>query len=205
MKLKWFGHSCFKITSNNYSIVIDPYNPAMFPKLENYTAVANQVLCTHEHDDHNFREAVDVFDFKGENPFSIKHLITYHDDAKGKIRGKMIIYILETKEYKVAHLGDIGCKLEKEQMKELQGLDFLMIPVGGHYTIDAFTAKEIIDELKPKTIIPMHYRGDNFGFPVLSTLDEFTKYFKEEDILYLNSNEINLEKEQVNKVLVFKL
>lgn len=205
MKIKWLGHSCFKITEGDYSIVIDPYNPLMFPRLEKYRVSANQIICSHNHDDHNFKEAVTLIKTKKENPFKIETFTTYHDDSKGSARGLMIVHILETNGIRIAHLGDIGCELEEEQIKQLQGLDFLMIPVGGYYTINAETAKRLIDKIKPKTVIPMHYRGELFGFPVLATLDDFTRFYKKDEISYLKLNEIDVKNEFTCKVLVFNI
>ncbi|MBI9009027.1 MAG: MBL fold metallo-hydrolase [Tenericutes bacterium] len=205
MKIKWLGHSCFKITEGDYSIVIDPYNPLMFPRLEKYTVSANQIICSHNHEDHNFKKAVTLIQTSKENPFKIDTLTTYHDDSKGSTRGLMTIHILEVNGIKIAHLGDIGCELEEDQIQKLWGLDFLMIPVGGYYTINAETAKRLIDRIKPKTVIPMHYRGELFGFPVLATLDDFTKFYKKNEITYLKFNEIDLENKLTTKVLVFNI
>ena len=59
----------------------------------------------------------------------------------------------------MAHLGDLGCGLTPEQAEALSGLDALLIPVGGFYTIDAGQAKAVVDQLKPRVVVPMHYRG----------------------------------------------
>ena len=79
---------------------------------------------------------------------------------------------------RAAHLGDLGCGLTAEQKEQLKGLDALMIPVGGFYTIDAVRAKAIVDELQPKVVIPMHYRSEAFGYDVLGTVDDFTELFE---------------------------
>ena len=79
---------------------------------------------------------------------------------------------------RAAHLGDLGCGLTAEQKEQLKGLDALMIPVGGFYTIDAVQAKAIVDELQSKVVIPMHYRSEAFGYDVLGTVDDFTELFE---------------------------
>ena len=205
MKIKWIGHACFKITEDNYSIVINPFTLKMLPRIGDYKESAHQVLCTHEHDDHNFREAITILDQPLKNPFKISYFTTYHDEELGKKRGKVIVYILKTKDYKLAHLGDLGCNLDNKQIDLLKNTDFLMIPIGGYYTIDSLRAIELISQIEPKTVIPMHYQGDDFGFKVLSKLEEFTNNFDEKMIKYLDNNEIDLETEDTNKVLVFKL
>ena len=71
-------------------------------------------------------------------------------------------------------MGDIGCPLTREQKDLLKHLDAILIPVGGYYTIDAVQAKAVVDDLAPRAVIPMHYRSDHFGYPVIGRLEEFT-------------------------------
>ena len=78
---------------------------------------------------------------------------------------------------RIVHFGDLGCMLTSEQIDLLKKADVVMIPVGGFYTIDADQAKEIVSTLEPKVVIPMHYRSDSFGYPVIGRLEEFTKYY----------------------------
>lgn len=75
-------------------------------------------------------------------------------------------------------MGDLGCELEDEQLQSLQNLDICLIPVGGHFTIDGKQAAELVRSIKPRLVIPMHYRDDaaGFGFAVISQVDEFTEY-----------------------------
>lgn len=173
MKITWLGHACFKVESQGYAVVIDPYEDGYVPGLAPLRETANHVLCSHKHGDHNYRGAIAV---SGEvsSPFRITALPTYHDDRQGELRGSNTIHILEQGSLRVAHFGDLGCELSEEQAELLTGLDAVMIPVGGYYTIDAGQAKVLVDRIRPKVVIPMHYRGDTFGFDVLSTLDAFT-------------------------------
>ena len=60
-----------------------------------------------------------------------------------------------------------------EQIEALQGCDVVMVPVGGFYTVGPEEAKKIVDAVGPRVVIPMHYRGDAFGFDVLGTVDEY--------------------------------
>ena len=108
------------------------------------------------------------------SPFTITEIHTWHDDARGTKRGSNCIRIFDDGTYRAAHLGDLGCELEPEQIEALKGLDAVMIPVGGFYTIDAKQAKALIDQIEPRVTLPMHYRGEAFGYDVIGTLDEFT-------------------------------
>lgn len=173
IRITWLGHACFKVESQGYAVVIDPYEDGYVPGLAPLRDTANHVLCSHKHGDHNYKAAISVSG-RASSPFRITALPTYHDDKLGELRGSNTIHILENGFLRVAHLGDLGCGLTEEQAVLLTGLDAVMIPVGGYYTIDARQAKALVDRIQPKVVIPMHYRGETFGFDVLATIDDFT-------------------------------
>ena len=110
----------------------------------------------------------------GASPFTVEALDAWHDDQQGALRGPDTIHILDDGQCRVAHLGDLGCALTPEQKDKLRGLTALMIPVGGYYTIDAAQASALADELAPAVVIPMHYRGEGFGYDVIGPLEDFT-------------------------------
>ena len=171
MKIKYLGHSCFQIFSETQSVVIDPYSDGSVPGLEPLRVKANAVYCSHQHADHN---GVNCVDFDGEDTdFTRTQIASWHDDQQGALRGPNTIQVFECDDKRIAHLGDLGCDLDDEQRAQLQDLDVLMIPVGGYFTIDAKQAAKIVLELKPKCVIPMHYKGENFGYDVLATVDDF--------------------------------
>jgi L-ascorbate metabolism protein UlaG (beta-lactamase superfamily) len=96
-----------------------------------------------------------------------------HDDCDGAKRGHNTVRIFRINGLKIAHMGDIGRPLTADEVEKLSGLDCMLIPVGGYYTIDAAQAREIIALTKPKVTIPMHYRSEGIGFDVLSTIEPF--------------------------------
>ena len=174
ISVTWNGHSCFTIEKDGFSIIFDPYAPDSVPGLAPLSLTADLVLCSHEHSDHGFKEAVTLRQHSKENPFSITKIDTWHDPEHGALRGPDRIHILESDGLKIVHMGDIGCPLTREQKDLLKHPDIIMIPIGGYYTIDAIQAKEMTDSLEPRVIIPMHYRSDTFGYPVIGRLEEFT-------------------------------
>ncbi|MCC8139769.1 MAG: MBL fold metallo-hydrolase [Lachnospiraceae bacterium] len=176
MKITWIGHSCFKIEKEDYAIVIDPYEDGSVPGLEPVRENADLVLCSHEHADHNFRGGV-TLSGSTKMPFSIEKISTWHDEVKGAKRGNNQIFIIDDGENRIAHLGDLGCELMPDQLQKLRNLDAVMIPVGGFYTIDARQAAELVRRLKPRIVIPMHYRSDRdqYGYDVIGTVDGFTE------------------------------
>lgn len=173
MNITWLGHSCFRIESKGYAIVLDPYQDGKVPGYLPVREEADQVLCSHGHGDHCAVECVTLRQ-SGTSPFTVETIETWHDDQQGALRGANTIHILDDGQCRVAHLGDLGCDLTSEQKARLQGLSALMIPVGGHYTIDAAQAHKLAGELAPTVVIPMHYRRDGFGYDVIGTLEAFT-------------------------------
>lgn len=187
MFLTWHGHSCFTLECQEGIIVFDPYQNGSVPGLKDLKLQAHLVLCSHEHEDHNAREVVTLLESKD---FKVRYLESYHDDKKGKQRGKNKIYIVETENMKIVHLGDLGCKLD--DYSQIQNCDVLMIPIGGYYTIDAKCALKIIKDIKPKIVIPMHYRSQTFGYEEIDTIDKFIE--NSENVMRYNTNKIEITK-----------
>ncbi|RHS90856.1 MBL fold metallo-hydrolase [Clostridium sp. AM42-4] len=202
MKLTWIGHSCFKLESNGYTLILDPYEDNYVPGLAPVRERADAVFCSHEHSDHNGRETVTLKQDSAPSPFTVTEIHTWHDEAQGTKRGTNCIRIFDDGSYRVAHLGDLGCELEPEQTEQLKGLDAVMIPVGGFYTIDAAQAKALIDQIQPRVTIPMHYRGESFGYDVLGTLEDFTALC--DCVVEYPGNSIELNEEMLQQVAVVK-
>lgn len=171
MKIEYLGHACFLIEG---SLVIDPYKDGSVPGLEPLRVTAAKVICTHGHADHSGVECVELDG--GECGLGIREVASFHDDVQGALRGPNTIFIITSPSgEKVVHLGDLGHFPNDEQLTAISDADYLLIPVGGYYTIDASTAVKICEAARPKCIIPMHYRTDVSGYPELATVDEFVK------------------------------
>lgn len=177
IQIRWLGHSCFAVECEGYKIVLDPFEPGSVPGLLPVEEEADLVLCSHEHFDHNYRAGIKTPDTQRESPFRVTALSSYHDGRQGALRGKNTIFLLEAAGMRVVHFGDVGCMPGQLVLEKLRGADAVMVPVGGHYTVDATGAKAILDEVQPRVTIPMHYRSEKFGFDVLGTLDSFTDLY----------------------------
>lgn len=185
--IQWLGHSCFKLTWDDWSAVVDPYQDGSVPGLDNLQVSAIDVFCSHGHYDHDAAEVVKQIKMAAPAP-KITRVNSFHDNEKGTKRGENIIRVFDFDGFKVAHFGDLGHLLDDEQVSRIGNVDVALLPVGGFYTIDAPTAKEVAQQVKAKVIIPMHYRTDKFGFDVISTLDEFTKLY--DDVVYTDSDTV---------------
>lgn len=203
MNITWIGHSCFRIEKNGYVIVTDPYETGSVPGLKDVDEQANMVLCSHEHFDHNARKLVKLTEAV-QNPFTVTKIDTYHDDEKGTKRGPNTIYILDDGDMKLAHFGDLGCKLEPEQAELLKGIDVALVPVGGFFTIDAAQAAELVREIQPKVVVPMHFKSEAFGFDVIGSVEQFEALMS--DVVKLDGSKLKEEQigELVGKTVVLK-
>lgn len=173
IQIKWLGHSCFRVECEGYAIVLDPFAPGSVPGCKDISETADQVLCSHQHHDHNYEAGVTLRENGPQNPFTVTALPSFHDDCQGAQRGPNTIHLLEAQGLRVAHLGDVGAMPSPEVVEQLQNLDAVMIPVGGFYTVEPKEAQAIVEALSPRVVIPMHYRSETFGFDVLSTLEGF--------------------------------
>ncbi len=169
MTISWYGHSCFKIQTKpkrgaeDVVIITDPFDKSV--GLRPPQGQANVVTVSHEHFDHNNTKALKgepfVIDAPGEYSVKGVHLQgieSFHDHKDGSERGFNSMFVIESEDIRVCHLGDLGHKLSEGQVEEIGEVDVLMIPVGGVYTIDAKEAKEVVGQLEPRMIIPMHYK-----------------------------------------------
>lgn len=186
MHIIWRGQSCFQIIASRQkdgqvSIIIDPFSEELglkVPKME-----ADLLLVTHNHYDHNNIKAVSggpflingagEYEFKGVN---VQGIPSFHDDSGGSQRGLNTIYTIEAEEIQLCHLGDFGQKeLTPSQLEQIGGIDILIIPVGGTYTIDSKQAAKIINQIEPRVVIPMHYHLPKLDKIKLEGVDKFLK------------------------------
>ena len=175
LKITWHGHSCFTLEEEGYSIVLDPFADGAVPGFGNLRLEADQVLCSHDHFDHNAVQCVKIREGAAskKNPFKITEIHSWHDDAQGTKRGSNTIRIYDDGEYKVAHMGDIGCPPTAEQKEALKGIDVMLMPVGGFFTLEPEDVCALAAELKPRMLVPMHYRGEGFGYDVIAPLEKY--------------------------------
>ncbi len=196
MKIKYLAHAAFLITADaGTRIVTDPYTTSPGLKHGEIKEAADIVTVSHEHGDHNNTNAVSgnpkivraSAEVKG---IKIRAIPAAHDDKGGSQRGKNNIFCFEVDGVNICHAGDLGHTLTNEQVKAIGKADVLMIPVGGFFTIDAKTATKVGEQLKPKVIIPMHYKTEKMDFPIAG-VDEFIK--GKSHVTRVNGSEIELK------------
>ncbi len=189
--LEFFGHNFFQITSaRGTKILTDPVSPGFYPT-PNVTPDA--ITVGREHPNHNYVEIArnrpvilrGLGNYGAEwNKISttVKDILVYtvpiyQQQWGNALKGAAFVFDLGT--ICVAHLGDLSHKLTEEQIKAFGKVDIAMIPIGGTFTMPPDTAREVLQQLKPKIAIPMHYRESTH------LLDMFVKGYPNK---YLNKH-----------------
>jgi L-ascorbate metabolism protein UlaG (beta-lactamase superfamily) len=180
MKIRWYGQSAFLIGAER-TVFVDPFGPMEglaergmqfdYPAIEGVEA--DLLLVTHEHADHNavdvvggspqiLRSTAGTFD----SPFGeVIAVASEHDEAAGTKRGPNTIFRFALDGLRLCHFGDFGqSDLRREQVRAIGSVDVLFLPVGGGPTVGGEPAAAIVRELKPRLVVPMHYRTDAVNF-----------------------------------------
>jgi L-ascorbate metabolism protein UlaG (beta-lactamase superfamily) len=194
VEIIWHGHACFELRGKKAAVVFDPFAGIGLPEPK---AEADIVLCSHSHRDHNNAQPVLkkggtlLEGFVGSMEIQgvpVKGVATFHDAAGGSQRGRNSIYNVQLDGMAFCHLGDLGHDLTTEQVRGIGEVDVLFIPVGGGPTIGLVEAPAIVERLKPKIIVPMHYNIGVDGMP-----EFFTKLNRVEDYLKGKKNVERIE------------
>jgi L-ascorbate metabolism protein UlaG (beta-lactamase superfamily) len=202
MKIKYYGHAAFLIASNQGTkIITDPYESGAFGGQLTYGQIKDQadiVLISHDHADHNETKSlpgspqiVKESGSKTAKGISFKGISTYHDPSKGSERGTNTIFTFSIDGIQVCHLGDLGHTLSEKELNEIGQVDILLTPVGGFFTIDSNEATRVVEQIKPKVVIPMHFKTEKCAFPI-APVEDFLK--GKPSLKRLKSSEVSFEK-----------
>jgi len=179
MEITWYGQSCFRIRTRGVAVVTDPYGPELGPTLPRRRA--HIVTVSHQHPNHSYIRAVrgGAYVIQGPGEYEVRDtfifgVATTHNTPRDQNLGPNTSYLIEMEEMSICHLGDLGQPLTQEQVEELQNVDILLVPVGGRDTLTPSGAAEVISQLEPSVVIPMHYKVPGIQAN-LGTLQRFLK------------------------------
>ena len=204
MRIKWHGHSCFEFICPGNSVIVDPHDGKSIgikPPISN----AGIVLVTHDHFDHNALRVIKndhltlsaargKHEVKG---IEFEGFPSFHDDTKGSARGLNTIYKFTMDGITICHCGDIGEVPSEDVVSALKDVDIIFIPVGEVYTLLIPQVWEFIRMVKPKIVVPMHYRVGGLTIP-LNTIDGFLENVSQDNILYVG-NEVELSQDDISE------
>ena len=183
--LTWYGQAMFELNSpRGADILMDPYGEGIGYRIPG--TVVGITTVSHEHPDHNnadvgtprivLRGLADdgwaQIDERPTQDVRIRAVPSWHDDSEGSDRGRNAIFIFETGGLRIVHLGDLGHRLTQWQIEAIGPVDVLLVPVGGVFTIDAAGATEVVEQIGPRLVIPMHYKTETLTFQ-LEPIDAF--------------------------------
>ena len=216
MNIQYYGHSCFKITTkpagratDDIVVFFDPFDKEV--GLRPPQGHADVALISHDHYDHNNISALKgdpiVIDTPGEYSVKGMNLIgidSFHDEEAGQKKGKSTIFVLETEGIKICHLGDLGSDLTSKQLDEIDGVDILLVPVGGGYTLDGKKASEIAKKIEPAIIVPMHYKipGSKIDISDEKSFCDSMGACKKEGISKLSLKKKDLEEKKLEVIVM---
>lgn len=207
MKIKWLGHASFLITGEGRRIITDPYNPAI-TKLYPVDDPADIVVRSSDDDEaHSYIDAI---------PAGYE-LLTATDNIESDKREKVVkrvpfrfipsresvihkevarenaFYRFTLEGVEIAHLGDIGNPMTDEQIDFLRGTDILCALAGGPPTIELKDLWALIEAVKPRLIIPMHFRIPGPEFFMLP-IDNLISFFDQSAVRHAGTSEIEVSK-----------
>jgi len=172
IEIKWFGHSFFQITSSSGTkIITDPFGAMGFPMPEVWP---NIVTVGREHGNHNnvglakgnpiiLRGVKEGTDEWNQVNFTFRDVLIYNVPVHQRgIPGyyqslKGSGFVFEMDGLCIFHSGDVSEPFNEDQLQLIGHVDVLLQTIGGVYTIGPEGAKQVIEMLKPKVVIPMHY------------------------------------------------
>ena len=177
MEISWLGHSCIRIRGRGESLIADPYGEAL--GLSPGKVRAEIVTVSHAHPNHSSTTAVAgspfVIDGPGEYEiadFYVDGIGTQHG-AESEDPGINTIYLIRAGGLGLCHLGDLDRPLPPRLIERMGQTDVLFVPAGGVCTISPSQAADLVGQLAPRIVIPIHYATGELTAAPLGPLDAF--------------------------------
>ena len=184
LTFNYFGHACFQLDDGKYKLLFDPFlsgNPQASIKPDDIET--DYILVTHAHADH-VGDGYDILkrtgataigipeitDFGGENvksinmnlggtlnlPFGFVRMVpALH--SSGIAGGVACGYVIGIGGKVIYFAGDTALFSDMKLIGERDQIDYAILPIGGHYTMDSFDAAKAVEFLGAKNVIPVHY------------------------------------------------
>lgn len=205
MKIKWLGHAAFLIQSDGLRIITDPYESGARMTLPPITEPADIVI--RSSDDDSFHSyigsippgfelvtATEIVDIGATvHGIEVRAIWSQESLSKEVVRDNAM-YRFTLEGINIAHMGDVGNPLTESQMEALQGTDLLFALAGGPPTIELPDLKTVIETIKPKIVIPMHYSIPGPQFSMLPVSD-FAGLYPADQVDWLDSSDVTITKE----------
>jgi L-ascorbate metabolism protein UlaG (beta-lactamase superfamily) len=178
VKITWYGHACFRLATDDLSIITDPFTPerAGLDPVEVQPDVV--VMSSAQDPAHSYAEmfptagsVVNALDaVSSPKPIGGGVSVWAVAATEGENRPDRkanAMYGMMLDGVAVCHMGDIGTPMSAGQMSALRGrADVLLALAGGMRTIAVDDLLEAIEGIEPRMIIPMHYQTPSLRYEI---------------------------------------
>ncbi len=178
MDITWLGHSCFRLHDADMVVVTDPYPTSVGLRIDNRPA--SVVTVSNSHPNHNHVESIEgdpkVFSNPGEyeyNGVTARGVMTPLADGQPQ-EERNVAFSIEIGAINICHLGDISMPMTTRMIDELKPIDVVLVPTGGHCTLDMDQIYQTLQDLDAKIVIPMHYKTEGIHVDV-DPIDNFVR------------------------------
>ena len=178
MDITWLGHSCFRLHDADMIVVTDPYPASIGLRVDNRPA--SVVTISNPHPNHSSAGGIEgdpkIFSAPGEyeyNGVTVRGVMT--PLAEGLLREeRSVAFTIEIGGINVCHLGDLWVPLTTRMIDELKPIEVVLVPVGGHCTLDVDQVYQTLQDLDAKVVIPMHYKTPGVNVEI-DPVDNFVR------------------------------
>jgi len=187
MDITWHGYSCFSLKSKQATVLIEPNTDKSGLKMPSVNAqillTTQDNLASKKTDDGPF-----VLNWPGEYEVKGVAFTVYSLPSTTSPTGETLAFIIHMDGIKVCYLTTDTQKVESSFLENLGDTDILILPVGGHDTMSAKSAHEIVENVEPRIVIPSSFASDEQSElkPELDGIEPFAKL-------------VNLKTEEMNE------
>lgn len=214
MKITWYGWASFGVESESgLRIVTDPYDPAK-SGFKPFPDKADIIVISSDNDDFHDNahlvpksdgaEVVNALDLARSGTSRVSHGMEIkavlakehlsHHEHDPEDNG---MYRFEVDGIDFGHMGDIGNPFTKQQIDFFEGVDILFALAGGYPVVEMAEVKRVADAIKPRYVVPMHFRTLCYLRREGNWITEFLKFFPEEMVDFAFSSSIELKRENL--------
>ena len=185
MEITWLGHSAVKLDSRDLVLITDPFPASVGYNMTPHHADIITISNTHPH--HSHTSVVDGSPkvLRGPGEYEVRHFyisgIATVNPSEDSTQTVNTVFSIHAEGLTICHLGDLNQKLTPSHVDSLGQPDVLIAPAGGTCTLGAEDIAEITGLLRPRLLIPVHYKSDDSTVP-LNSLAAFLRTFGATDV-----------------------